>query len=80
MSVKKYSDFEAASQDLRSAKNHTELIERIRQILELSSRLVPSAIPRGVRKFRTMKEAQSEELTWIRARVEIMRKNRAPSR
>lgn len=76
MPVTKYRDFESARIDLWTSKKGPDLVRRITRLLELSFQMVPDAIPRGIRKFRSLEEAQDERLAWTRARSQSMRKNR----
>lgn len=48
---------------------HPDLIRRIRFVWALAARLAPSDFPRGVRKYRSMEEANREREEWSRRRM-----------
>jgi len=50
-----------------------ELIRRIRAVWALASRLAPSPFPRGVRKYRTIEEANREREEWNIRRMEALK-------
>ena len=58
----------------RLAPNDPRLHERIRAHWAEWSRLVPTAIPRGLRKYRTIEEMTADREQWERARIERLRK------
>lgn len=49
------------------------LAARIRFVWGSSMRMTPRMIPRGLRKFRSIEEAQAERAAWVRRRVEALR-------
>jgi hypothetical protein len=53
------------------------LTARIRRLWAISSRLVPLGIPRGVRKFRRIEDANREREAWVQRRVRAIQRGRA---
>jgi hypothetical protein len=73
MGLLKYRDPEAARRDLWTDGSDPDLPGRIRRLWALSARLAPLRIPRGLRKFRTIEEANEEREAWVRRRVQRIR-------
>jgi len=80
MPVWRFKDLDAARRALWVPADRTDLAARIRSLWALSTRLTPRGIPRGVRKFRGMAEANAERERWTRERVERLRVLRARER
>ena len=76
MPVQKFRDFDDARRALWLPSGHKDLVRRIKGLWAFSSRLVPRQIPRGVRKFRSIEEANQEREEWVTRRIlEQRRKN-----
>lgn len=73
MPVQKFRDFESARQALWLPSGHKDLVRRIKGLWAFSSRLVPRQIPRGVRKFRSIEEANQEREEWVTRRIQQQR-------
>ena len=74
MPVQKFRDFEDARRALWLPSGHKDLIRRIKGLWAFSSRLVPRQIPRGVRKFRSIEEANQDREEWVARRILEQRK------
>jgi hypothetical protein len=59
------------------ARDDPDLASRIRRLWAISSRLVPLGMPRGVRKFRNIEDANREREAWVERRVRAVRRARA---
>lgn len=77
MSWQRFRSFEEARAALWVAPGDPQLAARIRRMWAFSARLAPGAAPRGLRRFRTLEEAQSEREAWERARVLRLRESRS---
>jgi hypothetical protein len=53
------------------------LTARIRRLWAISSLLVPLGIPRGLRKFRRIEDANREREAWVERRVRAIERGRA---
>jgi len=74
--VQRFRDFDAARRALWATRDDPNLAARIRRLWAISSRLVPLGIPRGVRKFRRIEEANREREAWVERRVKALRRER----
>lgn len=78
MPVQRFESFEDARRALWLDAGDPRLGERIRRLWERSRRLAPPlGIPRGVRKFRSIEEANADRDALTRARVAALRAQRA---
>jgi hypothetical protein len=77
MPVERFRDLDAARRALWAAGDDPNLVARIRRLWSISSRLVPLGIPRGVRKFRRIEDANRERDAWVERRVRAIRRGRA---
>lgn len=73
MPVQKFRDFETARRALWLPSGHKDLVRRIKGLWAFSSRLTPSQIPRGVRKFRSIEAANQEREQWVASRIRQQR-------
>ena len=73
MGLQKFRDLEEARQALWTDGADPDLPRRIRRLWDLSVRLAPLCIPRGLRKFRSIEEANEEREVWVRRRVQVIR-------
>lgn len=76
MPVERFRDLDAARRALWTAPGDQNLAARIRRLWTISSRLVPLGIPRGVRKFRRIEDANREREAWVARRVRALRRAR----
>ncbi|MBM3227100.1 MAG: hypothetical protein FJZ47_25310 [Candidatus Tectomicrobia bacterium] len=76
MPIQKFRSLEEAERALWASPMHTDLLARIEALWSFSMQLVPRDIPRGVRKFRTLEEANAEREQWVQRRVERLRRER----
>jgi hypothetical protein len=75
--LQKFKSADDAQQALwMDSRDTVRLAARIRSLWSFSARLCPSMIPRGLRKFRSIEEAQEERERWIQARVDFIRRTR----
>jgi hypothetical protein len=77
MPVERFRDLDAARRALWAAPDDPNLAARIRRLWAVSSRLVSLGIPRGVRKFRRIEDANREREAWVERRVRGLRRGRA---
>jgi len=77
MGVQRFSDPEAARQALWADGSDPDLPRRIRRLWTFSLRLTPLGIPRGLRKFQTIEEANEEREAWVHRRVRAIRSEMA---
>jgi SH3-like domain-containing protein len=75
--IQRFRDLDAARKALWVARDDPSLTARIRRLWAISSRLVPLGIPRGVRKFRRIEDANRERDAWVERRVRAVRRGRA---
>jgi hypothetical protein len=75
--IERFRDLDAARRALWVARDDPRLTARIRRLWAISSRLVPLGIPRGVRKFRRIEDANREREAWIQRRVGAIQRSRA---
>ena len=64
MPVYRFRDFEEARRALWSDANAPDLADRIRRLWAFAARLVPRRVPSGVRKFRSIEEANRDRAAW----------------
>jgi hypothetical protein len=76
MPVERFRSLDEARRALWVARDDPKLAARIRRLWSISSRLVPLGIPRGVRKFRRIEEANRERDAWVERRVRAVRRGR----
>lgn len=77
MPVQRFRTFDDARRALWCDRDDPSLYRRIARLWATSSRLVPRAIPRGVRMFRSIEESNRERDAWVSARVRSLRLERA---
>jgi SH3-like domain-containing protein len=77
MPIERFRDFDTARRALWAARDDPNLAARIRRLWTIASRLVPLGIPRGIRKFRRIEDANRERDAWVERRVQAVRRNRA---
>lgn len=73
VSLRRFRDFDEARDALWVRPGDPRLLERIRSCWEFARRLVPVAGPRGLRRFRTIEEANQEREEWTFRRAREMR-------
>ncbi len=73
MPVRRFRSLREARQALWIDAADPDLPGRIRRLWARSRRLAPLGIPRGLRKFRTIEEANAEREAWVRRRVRRIR-------
>jgi hypothetical protein len=76
MPVQRFRTFDDARRALWADEDDPQLTTRIRRLWCFSTRFVPHCVPRGVRKFRNVEEANLERDAWITQRVRILRAER----
>ena len=76
MSIQKFKDLDAARQALWQHPRSSDLGSHIRALWAFSVRLAPRQIPRGVRRFRSIEEANREREQWVTLRVQRLRRQR----
>ena len=75
MPIQKFRDFDAARRALWRVQP-ADLAAHIKALWAFSTRLAPRQIPRGVRKFRSLEEANQEREQWVTRRVRMLRDKR----
>lgn len=73
MPIQKFRTLDAARRALWQSPRSPSLVSHIKALWAFSSRLVPRQIPRGVRKFRSIEEANREREQWVTRRVQALR-------
>jgi len=76
MPIERFEDWEAARRALWIPRGDARLAARIRALWAFSRRLAPGAAPRGLRRFRTLEEANQERDTWCARRAHELRAGR----
>lgn len=76
MPIQKFRSLEEAERALWESPMQPDLLARIAALWRFSSQLVPRDIPRGVRKFRSIEEANAEREAWVTRRVQRLRRER----
>lgn len=76
MPIQKFKDLDAARQALWRRPTSSDLGAHIRALWAFSMRLAPRQIPRGVRRFRSLEEANREREQWVTLRVQRLRRHR----
>jgi hypothetical protein len=76
MPIQRFRDFEEARRELWIERGDPQLVPRIRALWAFASRLAPGAAPRGVRRFRTLVEANADRESWIELRARTLRASR----
>ena len=76
MPVQRFRSFEEARRALWLAPGDPKLWARIRSLWDFAGRVAPCAIPRGVRKFRTLEEANQDRERWTQRRTRSLRATR----
>lgn len=72
MPVQRFRGLEDAWRALWMSAEDPALSHRLRRLWSFSARLVPSTFPRGVRRFRTIEEANADREQHITARVRTL--------
>ena len=80
MPIQKFRDLDTARQALWVPADAPDLVVRIKGLWAFSARLVPRQIPPGVRKFRSIEEANAEREQWVEYRVRALRAMRTSRR
>lgn len=76
MSLERFRDMEEARQALWIGPGDAGLAPRIRRLWAFAARLAPGAAPRGLRRFRTLGEANRDRDDWIEQRAHALREAR----
>ena len=76
MAVQRFRSFDEARRALRTRPDDPELPRRIGSLWRLATQITPLQIPRGVRKFRSIEEAQQERRRWTSARIAALTSRR----
>jgi hypothetical protein len=78
MPVHRFRTFDDARRALWRNQGDPDLHRRIARLWLTSKRLTPLRIPRGLRKFRSIAEANREREQWVTDRVRALAAARAP--
>jgi hypothetical protein len=76
MPWQRFRDFDEARRALWVRPGDPQLVPRIRSLWAFARRLAPGAPPRGLRRFRTIEEANEERDVWTAQRVRALREAR----
>ncbi len=79
MPVQKFRTLEemnAADRDMWCDEPDDAYLERVRQLWRRSALLNPRSYPKGVRKYRTLEEAQAERDRWLTEHVQKLQRER----
>ena len=82
MPLRRFETQEAARQALWTTRDDPRLVPRIRTLWDRARRLIPGdlGIPRGVRRYRSIEEANEDREAWTRERVRAIRAARSRGR
>lgn len=72
MPLQRFRDFDEARRALWSGREDPGLASRIRSLWAFARRLAPGSAPRGIRRFRTLEEANRHRDEWIEHRVRVL--------
>ena len=72
MPVRRFRSLDDARRALWIAPDDPALAARIRNLWRFSARLVDRRIPRGLRRFRSIEEANAERERWIADRINAL--------
>jgi hypothetical protein len=75
--VQRFRSYDDARRALWCDRDAPELHRRIARLWAAGLRLAPLRIPRGLRKFRTIEEANREREQWVADRVRALAAARA---
>jgi hypothetical protein len=73
MPLQRFRDLDEARRALWVERGDSRLVPRIRSLWAFASRLAPGAAPRGIRRFKTLEEANCDREAWIESRVRALR-------
>ena len=77
MGWQRFRDFEQAREALWIPPGDPRLVQRIQSLWEFSSRLLGGRSgPRGLRRFRTIEEANEDREQWVAERARALRAER----
>jgi hypothetical protein len=76
MPIQRFRDFDEARRALWLPADDPTLHRRIRGLWEFWRRLSRSSMPRGVRRFRTIEEANADRDQWVDARIRTLARER----
>lgn len=68
--------FDEHHRDLWSERSDDAWFRRVASLWRQSERLNPRSFPAGVRKYRTIEDAQAERDRWLQQHVEALRTER----
>lgn len=80
MGLQRFRDFEEARRALWSGREDPGLASRIRSLWAFARRLAPGAAPRGIRRFRTLEDANRHRDEWVEERVRVLGEARRAAR
>jgi len=73
MPLQRFRDFEEARRALWVERGDPRLVPRIQRLWAFAHRLAPGAAPRGMRRFRTLEDANLEREQWMERRARDLR-------
>ncbi len=76
MPLQRFRDFDEARRALWVERGDPRLVPRIRSLWAFAARLAPGAAPRGMRRFRTIEDANREREDWSAKRARSLRQAR----
>jgi len=75
--VQRFRHLDDARRALWTGPDDPRLSHRLRQLWRFAARLAPPSLPRGVRRFRTIEEANADREHHVTARVRALATARA---
>ncbi len=72
MPIHRFRDLDEARRALWADASDPSLAARIHRLWQFSRRLASPRIPRGLRRFRTIEDANEERERWVQERVQAL--------
>lgn len=79
MPVQRFRDLDEARRALWGGEDNTTLSARIRRLWHFTGRLARPTVPRGIRRFRTIEEANEERDERVTRRIRDLLAERHPN-
>lgn len=76
MPIQRFRDFDEAREALWAGRDDPHLPNRIRRLWAFAAKLAPGSAPRGIRRLRTIEEANRDREEWTTRRARTLREAR----